>query len=127
MFLKSLSMTVNGDLRREVLFKKGVNLIVDGSVNTVTESGNSVGKTTVLRAIDFCLGARIKYFYEDREFGTDNASVRQFFEDNTVIFKLEIDRPKGSSVVLIREATMEGGDKFFLDLFGIAQSGCRMH
>jgi len=108
-------MIVNGDCKREILFKKGVNLIVDGSVNIDTESGNSVGKTTVLRAIDFCFGAHLKYFYEDKEFGTDNSSVKNFFEHNNVVFKLEVDRPNKSSIILTREANIESGEACYVD------------
>ena len=55
MFLKSLDIK-NGDvLIREISFHKGINLIVDETKpENKTESGNSVGKTTVLRLIDFC-------------------------------------------------------------------------
>jgi uncharacterized protein YydD (DUF2326 family) len=56
MFLKSLLIHNDGTPIREILFRKGINLIVDEtSSQHKTTSGNSVGKTTVLRLIDFCL------------------------------------------------------------------------
>ena len=38
--------------------KKGLNLIVDNTdIKFKTDTGNNVGKTTVLQLINFCLGA----------------------------------------------------------------------
>jgi uncharacterized protein YydD (DUF2326 family) len=54
MFLKSLNISGTAGEIRHIKFKKGVNLIVDNS-ESPKESGNNVGKTTVLRLIDFCL------------------------------------------------------------------------
>jgi len=48
MFLKSLTIHNDTTLIREILFHKGINLIVDETKSKdKTESGNSVGKTTV--------------------------------------------------------------------------------
>lgn len=43
---------------RYIKFKKGLNLIVDNTSNKSTESGNNVGKSTVIKIIDLCLGAK---------------------------------------------------------------------
>ncbi|EEA8599542.1 DUF2326 domain-containing protein, partial [Salmonella enterica subsp. enterica] len=69
MFLKKLTVSspIIG-LIREIDFHLGVNLIIDKSVEKTSETGNSVGKTTALRAIDFCLGAKQDSFYIDPEF-----------------------------------------------------------
>ena len=57
MFLKSLKIERGSELIRDITFIKGINLIVDETTTSDrTESGNNVGKTTVLRLIDFCLG-----------------------------------------------------------------------
>ena len=65
MFLKSLTISNKSKVIREIPFKKGINLIVDETGNQPT--GNSVGKTTVLKLIDFCLGAEAKGIYLDPE------------------------------------------------------------
>lgn len=65
MFLKSLIITIGANVVREIEFRKGLNLIVDESTTQIT--GNSVGKTTVLKLIDFCLGAEAKGIYVDPE------------------------------------------------------------
>ena len=67
MFLKSLDITTPTKVIREIKFHRGLNLIVDETVNNQTETGNNVGKTTVLRLIDFCLGKEAKSIYTDPE------------------------------------------------------------
>ena len=53
MFLKSLVISNNHKVIREILFRKGINLIVDETPSGVEKmTGNNVGKTTVLKLID---------------------------------------------------------------------------
>ena len=57
MFLKSLRIENNGGIIRDIQFNAGLNLIVDETPTEQLQStGNNVGKTTVLRLIDVCLG-----------------------------------------------------------------------
>lgn len=65
MFLKSLTITKGASVIRDIEFRKGINLIVDNSEGKIT--GNSVGKTTVLKLIDFCFGANKNIIWEDPE------------------------------------------------------------
>lgn len=65
MFLKQLIISTEKEIIREISFHKGLNLIVDESNDQVT--GNSVGKTTVLKLIDFCLGGKPQNIYIDPE------------------------------------------------------------
>lgn len=65
MFLKLLIISTEKEIIREIPFHKGLNLIVDEGTNQIT--GNSVGKTTVLKLIDFCLGGKPQNIYIDPE------------------------------------------------------------
>ena len=65
MFLKSLEIKKGDVVIQYLEFRKGINLIVDKSEGRIT--GNSVGKTTVLKLIDFCFGAVKKIIWEDPE------------------------------------------------------------
>ncbi|WP_407267402.1 hypothetical protein [Tenacibaculum maritimum] len=65
MFLKSLTISKEALIIREIEFRKGINLIIDESQGQIT--GNSVGKTTVLKLIDFCLGADKKNIWIEPE------------------------------------------------------------
>lgn len=69
MFLKSLTITRgDGAIIRSIRFHPGLNLIVDETpVVSGKETGNNVGKTTVLKLVDFCLGAKAKGIYSDHE------------------------------------------------------------
>jgi len=68
MFIKSLTIETVKKIIRKIEFKTGMNLIID---NTPTDemrlTGNNVGKTTVLRLIDFCLGGKPSNIYTDTE------------------------------------------------------------
>jgi len=65
MFLKSLTISTPFEIIRAIKFRMGINLIIDESEGQIT--GNSVGTTTVLKLVDFCLGANPKTIYEDPE------------------------------------------------------------
>lgn len=68
MFIKKLKISSPIDVIREVNFHSGLNLIID---ETPTEdeqlTGNNVGKTTVLKLVDFCLGGKSSIIYTDTE------------------------------------------------------------
>ncbi len=69
MFLKSLTITRgDGAIIRDIRFHQGLNLIIDETpIVSGKETGNNVGKTTVLKLVDFCLGATAKGIYTDPE------------------------------------------------------------
>lgn len=85
MFLKNLIIKNDDIIIRDIEFKKGINLIVDETSSSDRKSsGNSVGKTTVLRLIDYCLDGDGKNIYMDPEFKTTNSNVESFLKDNNV-------------------------------------------
>ena len=99
MQLVSLTITRANQILREVTFKQGLNLILDKPTVTGTESGNNVGKTTVLRLIDFCLGSEGDEIWQDPEFkGSVNAVVFDLLHGTPAVYvNLEIfDRLRGS-------------------------------
>lgn len=92
MFLVSLTISDDDLVIRHIPFFKGINLVVDETkTQDKTESGNSVGKTTVLRLIDFCLGGDGKNIYVDPEFkNSRNREVEAFLKDNNIIITLTL-------------------------------------
>ncbi|MFH4575625.1 DUF2326 domain-containing protein [Vibrio diabolicus] len=92
MFLKSLVVKNGEELLRNINFHKGINLIVDNTPQNVikTDSGNSVGKTTVLRLIDYCLDGNAKNIYHDPEFNGANEKVKDFLTKNNVTITLTL-------------------------------------
>lgn len=92
MFLKELCIHNGSSLIRSIPFHKGLNLIVDETTSgEKTQSGNNVGKTTVLRLIDFCLGSDGKNIYTDPEYkgsNNSNANVESYLKDNNITISL---------------------------------------
>lgn len=102
MFIKSLSITSGAKVIREIEFHKGLNLIIDESENQIT--GNSVGKTTVLKLVDFCLGANPKHIYVDHETRKQEYKlVKDFLIDNKVLIALVLsaDLDKGTEDIIV--------------------------
>ena len=102
MFIKSLSITSGAKIIREIEFHNGLNLIIDESENQIT--GNSVGKTTVLKLVDFCLGANPKHIYVDHETRKQEYKlVKDFLIDNKVLITLVLtsDSDKGTEDIII--------------------------
>ena len=68
MFIKRLIVENTTEIIREINFTNGLNLILDDTPSDDTKStGNNVGKTTVLKLIDFCLGAKPNIIFTDTE------------------------------------------------------------
>lgn len=109
MFIKTLRIENDTELIREIPFHKGINLILDStSVRSDRDSGNNVGKTTVLRLIDYCLGGNGTNIYKDSEFkGTGNNQIIEKFltEQNviiTLVLKEDLEVASSSEIVLRR-------------------------
>lgn len=92
MFLNRLRIENNGEMIRDIAFHKGINLIVDETKTANRkESGNNVGKTTVLRLIHFCFGGSGKNIYQDTEFKTkSNSQIENFLKKNNVVITLKL-------------------------------------
>lgn len=77
-------------LIREVRFKEGANFIVD-TKNKKGQRGNGVGKTTVLKLIDICLGAKDKkYVYTDAELGVENIDLKDYIFNSKIYSELTV-------------------------------------
>lgn len=105
MFIKSLTIRSGAKVIREIEFHKGLNLIVDESEDQIT--GNSVGKTTVLKLIDFCLGADKKNIYVDPETKRNEYKlVKDFLIENKVLINLtltsDLDNEESNEIVIER-------------------------
>ena len=91
MFLKSLKISDRDSLIREISFHQGINLIVDETPDTFskTDTGNNVGKTTVLRLVDYCLGGDGKNIYQDTEFKKQpNTFIENYLKENDIIIEI---------------------------------------
>jgi len=106
MFLKTLTISTPSKVIREITFHKGINLIIDDSKEEHI-TGNSVGKTTVLKLIDFCLGAKPKNIYEDPENKKEIYTlVKDFLVKNEILITLclteNLDDDNANSITINR-------------------------
>lgn len=92
MYLKKLTIKTPTNVIREMDFKAGLNLIIDNTYDVSSKStGNNVGKTTVLKLIDFCLGADANIIYTDTENNKDiYQEVKDYLMEKQVIIELEL-------------------------------------
>lgn len=91
MFLKSLLISTPTKVIREIAFHKGLNLIVDNTPESTTSTGNNVGKTTILKLIDFCFGKSGKIIYTDPENKREEyKKVKDFLYGERVIITLTL-------------------------------------
>jgi len=109
MFLKSLKIENGGIVIRDIPFHKGINIIVDETkTSNKKESGNNVGKTTVLKLVHYCLGASGKSIYADTEFKNlkTKTLVENFLKENNIIVTLtvieDIDNEASTQFVIRR-------------------------
>lgn len=120
MQLVSLTISRANQVLREVPFKQGLNLILDKPTVAGTESGNNVGKTTVLRLIDFCLGSDGDEIWQDPEFkGSINKDVYELLHGTPAVYvTLVISDKLRGSYSLRRSFKVKGQNRsglFYID------------
>lgn len=104
MYLSKLTISSPGKVIRDIEFHKGLNLIVDETPDNTTGTGNNVGKTTVLRLIDYCLGGDVDGIYRNPEDKHESyALVKNYLTGNNVIVTLmlvdDLDTPSKKVVI----------------------------
>lgn len=119
MFIKKILIEKNdGEIIREIPFHMGLNLILDNTPKEdKTSSGNDVGKTTLLKLIDFCLGGDGKNIYKDNEFGeTEDGTytIKDFLIKNKVLITLILTdniNDNNSNNIIIRRNFLSNKEK----------------
>lgn len=117
MFLKRLIIENKMGVIRDIPFKKGINLIVDETPESQTQqtTGNNVGKTTVLRLIDYCLGSKGESIYKDTEFSNQpNTTIENFLTGTEVLITIELVEDlddENSEKIAIQRNFLKRGEK----------------
>ncbi|QFU05310.1 hypothetical protein FIU82_09855 [Pseudoalteromonas sp. THAF3] len=86
MKLVSLEIKINSEIKRLVKFETGLNLITNKPNSGRT--GNSVGKSTLSRVVDFLMLGSIDNIYIDEEFKKPNLEIETLFKNNVVTASL---------------------------------------
>lgn len=108
MFIKRLIISSPTEIIRDIEFSSGLNLIIDDTpIDDSKSTGNNVGKTTVLKLIDFCLGAKANIIYTDTENKKEVYDVvKDFLVDDeikiTLILTENLDDPEAKQLEIQR-------------------------
>ena len=109
MYLKSLTITRGDGVEiRAIQFRSGLNLIIDETpLGSGKETGNNVGKTTVLKLVDMCLGAKPKGIYTDNENKKNEyREVKEYLISQKIIISLvlkeDLSRSDSREVIIER-------------------------
>lgn len=86
MQLVNLTITKGSDVVQQINFKSGANIITNTGDN-----GNQIGKSTSLRAINFCLGSDGRNLWVDPDNSNVNSEVRDLIFFGEVVFSLELN------------------------------------
>ena len=113
MFLNYLLITdyLNNEIRKVNFNPKGLNLIV--GINNKSGTTNNIGKTTLIRCIDFCLNGKLEQLYIDKEFKNSiNEDIFNFFKTKQPTFELSFKDPIEETVYKVSRKIIYENEKF---------------
>ncbi|MBK3306808.1 DUF2326 domain-containing protein [Klebsiella pneumoniae] len=114
MRLNKLIVLKNNAIVREVTFKDGLNLIVNKRTSG-KDSGNSVGKSTLSRVLDYLFMSSGNDIYHDAEFGKDIPEIVSLINDNILRFTLDFNTVENKKAIISRTiSTDEKNSKYYL-------------
>lgn len=115
MYLKEMTIETSEKVIRNIEFHIGTNLIVDETNKLeTTETGNNIGKTTVLSLIDYCLGGDPDQIYKDPETKKEIAFVKNYLVDNKVLITLTLKKDllnENSKEIIIKRNFLQRNQK----------------
>ncbi|EFJ8724299.1 DUF2326 domain-containing protein [Escherichia coli] len=115
MRLNKLIILKNDSLVREVTFKDGLNLIVNKRTSG-KDSGNSVGKSTLSRVLDYLFMSSGHDIYHDAEFGKDIPEIVSLINNNVLKFSLDFNTVENKKAVVSRIISIDDkNSKYFLN------------
>ncbi|MEY1188258.1 DUF2326 domain-containing protein [Klebsiella pneumoniae] len=114
MRLNKLIVLKNNAIVREVTFKDGLNLIVNKRTSG-KDSGNSVGKSTLSRVLDYLFMSSGNDIYHDAEFGKDIPEIVSLINNNILRFTLDFNTVENKKAIISRTiSTDEKNSKYYL-------------
>ena len=98
---------------RQIQFNPiGLSLIIDNTPDVADESGNNVGKTTAIKIIDLCLGAKSpRSLYYDDDTKSENSDIKNFLNKYKVEAELVLNNSQGNNQVKICRSLYQNGIK----------------
>lgn len=105
MKLIKLKLEIDDSVVREIKFRDNLNIITNKK--DVDIAGNSVGKSTLGRVLDYLFDGSINSIYIDEEFGTPNSQIKSLFTNKLVYVSLEYLGLTGISSTIKRRLSTE--------------------
>lgn len=105
MKIKYLRVSVDGVLIRDIGFRGGLNLVVNQ--RGVGRTGNSIGKTTLARLVDYLFGGGVESIYIDEEFGKPNLEIERLLTSSDVVANLCFVDLAGSEIEVSRNICVD--------------------
>lgn len=104
------------EIIREIIFnEKELSLIIDDTPKDMRESGNSVGKSTAIKIIDLCLGAKsTRELYYDSDTRSENIEIKRFLSEYKVQAELVLIN-KNKKEYIIKRDLFPRGKKYIFD------------
>lgn len=113
MKLKTLEIIVDDSVIRVVTFKDGLNLVTNKK--NIGRSGNSVGKSTLSRVIDYLFLGSISPIYIDEEFKKPNKEIETLFIDHVVYASLTFISFDNKCHNIVRNLCINDDEQFYFD------------
>lgn len=114
MKLDSLKIWINDDLIRDIQFNEGLSIITNKK--GVGRTGNSVGKSTLSRIVDYLFLGAIDPIYIDEEFSKPNEKIESLFNESNVLAALSFIGINNSMHLIERNLCIDSSKcLFFFD------------
>ncbi len=97
------------------MFKNGLNLIINKRTSG-KDSGNSVGKSTLSRVLDYLFMSSGHDIYHDAEFGKDIPEIVSLINDNILTFTLDFNTVENKRAIVSRIISIDDkNSKYYLN------------
>lgn len=111
MKLDNFLLEIDGKTIRDFPFKDKLNIIINDK--TKSTSGNSVGKSTLGRVLDYLFGGSINDIFVDKDNDSTNKDIENLFNYHDVYASLTYTGLDGLSSTIKRQLTIESGSKSY--------------
>jgi len=111
MKLNNFLLEIDGKTIRDIPFKKNLNVIINDK--NVSMPGNSVGKSTLGRVLDYLFDGSINDIFVDRDNNSSNKEIENLFNNHQVYASLTYIDLDGLPNTIKRQLSIEGGSKSY--------------
>lgn len=107
-------LEIDGESIRNIPFKDSLNIITNDK--NMSKPGNSVGKSTLGRVLDYLFDGSINDIYVDKDTGTQNKEIKRLFVDHAVFASLIYEGLNGFTYTIKRQLLIEDSSKsYYID------------